>query len=142
MVRCTIYGLDKPSIRQSTGNTLAGKLKNGNQEEITSEAKGLSQPQWRKKPKSGTSDTRAREALIRSRKDLNFRNQKTWRATTAEKRKLKPRDVSRTSDGFAFRKTKGFSIRNGGRDTTSCPRLNRLKRIGHRRFHTSEAKLL
>ena len=72
MARRTIYGLDKPSLRQSTGNTLAGKLKISNREEITSEAKGLSQPQQRKKPKSRTSDTRAREALIGSRKDLNF----------------------------------------------------------------------
>ena len=119
MAMRTIYGPDKPSLWQSTGNTLAGQLKIGNRKEITSEAKGISQLQRRKKPKSRTSDTRAREALIESWKDLNFGSQKTWRATTAEKRKLKPCDASRTSDGFAFRKTKGFSIRNGGRDTTS-----------------------
>ena len=94
MARRTIYRPDKPSPRQSTGNTLAGKLKIGNRKEITSKAKGLSQPQRRKKPKSRTSDTSAREALIGSRKDLHFGSQKTWRASTAEKRKLKPCDAS------------------------------------------------
>ena len=127
MARHTIYGPDKPSLRQSTRNTLAGKLKIGNRKEITSEAKGLSQPQRQKKPKSRTSDTRAREALIGSRKDLNFGSQKTWRAATAEKRKLKPCDASQTLDGFAFRNTKGFSIRNDRREMTSCTRLKQVK---------------
>ena len=92
MARRTIYGLDKPSPRQSTGNTLAGKLKIDNQKEITSEAKGLSQPQRRKKPKSRTSDTRAREALIGIRTDFRFGRQKAFTSTMADETRLHARD--------------------------------------------------
>ena len=84
MARRTTYGPDKPSLWQSTGNSLAGKLKVDNRK-VTPEAKGISQPQRRKKPKSRTNDMQARDALIGNRTDLNFGSQKTWRAATAEK---------------------------------------------------------
>ena len=132
MARRTTCGLDKPSLQRSTGNSLAGKLKVGSRKEITSEAKRLSQPQRRKRHNLRTSKTRAREALIGSRPDLYFGSQKTLRAATAEKRRLEPCDASRKSDGFTFRKTNGFPIRNDGRETTSVPRLNRKTLIGSR----------